>query len=121
MKKRILALAAALVLLSAALVVSGHAAGFFDFTGKKSDTVTISRTEYDRLSRYAKMDTILQYVEAWYYKEPDIDALIENATRGLLYGLEDPYSFYYNEAEWSEMWADDEGEYAEYGTLNRHC
>jgi len=115
MKKRLLALAAALIVFSAALVVTGHAAGFFDFSGKKSETVTISREEYDRLSRYAKMDTILQYVEAWYYKEPDVDALIENATRGLLYGLEDPYTFYYNEAEWAEMWADDEGEYAGIG------
>ena len=61
------------------------------------------------------MDEILQYIEYWYYEEPDVDALIENATRGLLYGLEDPYSFYYNEQEWSDLWSDDEGEYAGVG------
>ena len=77
--------------------------------------MTISQEEYERLSRFSKMDTILEYIETWYYEEPDVDALIENATRGLLYGLDDPYSFYYNEEEWAEMWEDDEGEYAGVG------
>ena len=96
MKKRVLTALAILVVLSLGLMLTGQAAGLFDFT-KKGKTVTISQDEYDRMSRYAQMDEILQYVEAWYYQEPDVDALIENATRGLLYGLEDPYSFYYNE------------------------
>lgn len=115
MKKRVLAALAACLVLSIGLMVTGQAAGLFDFTGKKNKTVTISQEEYDRLSRYAQMDEILQYVEAWYYQEPDVDALIENATRGLLYALEDPYSFYYNEEEWAELWEDDEGEYAGIG------
>ena len=95
MNKRVLTALAILVVLSLGLMLTGQAAGLFDFT-KKGKTVTISQDEYDRMSRYARMDEILQYVEAWYYQEPDVDALIENATRGLLYGLEDPYSFYYN-------------------------
>lgn len=115
MKKKIIALCAVLILLSGTVILSGHASGIFDFFNQKKQTVTISQEEYDRLSRFSKMDTILQYVEAWYYEEPDVDALIENATRGLLYGLGDPYSFYYNEAEWKEMWEDDEGEYAGVG------
>ena len=114
MKKRVLTALAILVVLSLGLMLTGQAAGLFDFT-KKGKTVTISQDEYDRMSRYARMDEILQYVEAWYYQEPDVDALIENATRGLLYGLEDPYSFYYNEDEWQELWEDDEGEYAGIG------
>ena len=115
MKKKIIALCAVLILLSGTVVLSGQASGIFDFFNQKKQTVTISQEEYDRLSRFSKMDTILQYVETWYYEEPDVDALIENATRGLLYGLGDPYSFYYNEAEWKEMWEDDEGEYAGVG------
>ena len=89
--------------------------GFFDFFSPQGETVTISKEEYDRLSRYANMDAILQYVEGWYYKEPDVDAAIEEATRGLLYGLNDPYTFYYNEKEWADMWEEDEGEYAGVG------
>lgn len=115
MKKRIIALCTALLIFSAALMITGQASGLFDFSGQKQKTVTISQQEYERLSRYAKMDEILQYVEAWYYQEPDVDALIESATRGLLYGLDDPYSFYYNSQEWTDLWADDEGEYAGIG------
>lgn len=115
MRKKVLALCAALLLLSTAVMLSGHASGFFDFFSEKKDTVSISKEEYDRLSRFSKMDTLLQYIEDWYLEEPDVDALIENATRGLMYGLNDPYSFYYNEAEWAEMQEDDEGVYGGVG------
>ena len=115
MKKRIIVLCAVIAVLSCLAVMSGQASGIMDMFGRKEQTVTISQEEYDRLKRYEEMDTILQYIEEWYYIEPDVDALIENATRGLLYGLEDPYSFYYNEAEWTEMWEDDEGEYTGIG------
>ena len=114
MKKTHLALLLTLVLLLTC-VFSAQATGIWDFSRKRQETVTVSRDYYERMQRYEKMDTILQYVETWYYQEPDIDALIENATRGLLYGLEDPYSYYYNVEEWSDMWADDEGEYAGLG------
>lgn len=113
MRKRIVPVLALVLVFMLAL--SARAAGIFDFSGKKQDTVTISMEEYQRMQRYEKMDTILQYIEQWYFEEPDVDALIENATRGLLYGLEDPYSFYYNEQEWTDLWADDEGEYAGIG------
>ena len=115
MKKRIIVLCTMIAVLCGMVVITGYASGVMDFFSKKDKTVTISQEEYDRLSRYAEMDTILQYIEYWYYQEPDVDALIENATRGLLYGLEDPYSFYYNEAEWTEMWEEDEGEYTGIG------
>lgn len=115
MKKKILTVAVVLALLSGAVIVSGHATGFFDFSSQKRQTVTISMDEYQRMQRYSQMDRILQYIETWYYEEPDVDALIENATRGLLYGLGDPYSFYYNEEEWAEEWEDDEGEYSGLG------
>lgn len=115
MKKRLIVLCALIVVLCGTVVITGNASGVMDIFNKKDKTVTISQEEYDRLSRYAEMDLILQYIEEWYYQEPDVDALIENATRGLLYGLEDPYTFYYSEAEWEQMWEDDEGEYAGIG------
>ena len=115
MKKKTVALFALIAVLTCAVFLTAHASGIMDHFGKKEQTVTISQEEYDRLKRYSEMDVILQYIEEWYYQEPDVDALIENATRGLLYGLEDPYTFYYNDAEWAEMWQDDEGEYAGIG------
>ena len=77
--------------------------------------ITISLEEYNRLKQYEEMDELLQIVEAFYYQEPDVNAMIENAERGLLYGLEDPYTFYYSATQFEEMWADDEGEYAGIG------
>ena len=115
MKKKLLIFCLIGALLSGTVLITGHASGLFDFMSPRNNTVTISQEEYQRLSRYANMDTILRYVEDWYYQEPDVDTLIENATQGLLYGLGDPYTFYYNEQEWAKMWEDDEGEYAGVG------
>ena len=79
------------------------------------DTVTVSREEYERFKKYEELDELLRVVEEYYYQEPDISKLIENAERGLLFGLEDPYSFYYNPEEYAELWEDDEGKYAGIG------
>ena len=115
MKKKALLWAVALVLAAGALMASGQASGLFDFSFRKQDTVSISKTEYDRLKKFSQMDYILQYIEAWYLEEPDVDALIENATRGLMAGLNDPYTFYYNAEEWKDMQEEDEGVYGGVG------
>ncbi|MCL1855850.1 MAG: S41 family peptidase [Clostridia bacterium] len=81
----------------------------------ESEMVTIPRAEYERLSQYAELDELLQWVEYEYYEEPDVDAMLENAMAGLLYGLEDPYTFYYTPEAFAAMWEDDKGEYAGVG------
>ena len=58
------------------------------------DTVTISRSEYERLQRYAELDEIWQIVETYYYQEPDEESMLDGAEMGLLYGLGDPYTYY---------------------------
>ena len=80
-----------------------------------SDTVTVSREEYERLQKYASLDTLSQMVEEYYYVEPDFDAMLEGAKRGLLAGLGDPYTYYYNAEEYAQLWEDDTGEYAGVG------
>ena len=115
MKKKAIIICLLLTLISSAVIVTANASNIFDLLKKNNKTVTISQEEYDRLSRYKKMDTILQYVEEWYIDAPDTDKMIENATRGLLYALEDPYTFYYNAEEWQQMQEDDEGEYGGIG------
>ena len=114
MKKRVLKILTIAAIIAALTIGTAQATGFFDFS-KRSQTVTISQEENDRLKRFEKLDTMLQFVESYYWQEPDVDAMIENAARGLMYGLEDPYSFYYNEEEWLEMKEDDEGEYGGIG------
>lgn len=79
------------------------------------DSVTISREEYERLSRYAELEEIRQIVDEFYYQEPDAEAMINGAAMGLLYGLDDPYTFYYDPEAFTAMWEEDEGEYAGVG------
>jgi carboxyl-terminal processing protease len=79
------------------------------------ETVTVSREEYDRLQKYASLDTLSQMVEEYYYVEPDFDAMLEGAKRGLLAGLGDPYTYFYNAEEYTKLWEDDTGEYAGIG------
>ncbi|MBR0406961.1 MAG: S41 family peptidase [Clostridia bacterium] len=115
MKKKVLIVFILLLVLCGALIVSANASSLFGPRNQK--TVVISQEEYDRLSRFKKMDTILQYVETYYIEEPDTDKMIENATKGLLFALEDPYTYYYDAEEWQQMWENDEGEYGGIGIM----
>ena len=81
----------------------------------QSDTVTISREEYEQLQTYASLDELAQMVKQYYYVEPDTAAMLEGAKRGLLAGLNDPYTYYYSPTEYSKLWEDDSGEYAGVG------
>ena len=86
-----------------------------DLATGMDDTVTISRAEYERLQRYAELDEIWQIVEQYYYQDPDTQAMLDGAEMGLLYGLGDPYTYYYTPDQYAQLWADDEGEYAGIG------
>ena len=108
MKKRLFA-AFMCALLLCGVFFAIHASG--DVNG----TVTITREEYDQLLKYQKLEEVLQYIQYYYYEEPDVDAMLNMAVSGLLYGLEDPYTFYYNEEAWAEMQAEEEGEYTGIG------
>lgn len=79
------------------------------------DTVTISVEEYERLLKYAELEEMRQIVSEYFYQEPDEQAMLDGAAMGMLYGLEDPYTFYYDTEAFQKMWEEDEGEYAGIG------
>lgn len=113
--KLLVVLAAVLVFstgctLAGALLQSGSAKG-----SDTGETVTISKEEYERLQKYAEMEYMLSVAEAIFYGDVDEQAMIENANRGFLYGLDDPYSFYYSPEDYAQLWEDDKGEYAGIG------
>lgn len=110
MKKRLFILFLC-VLMTAGAVFAFHASGDV----KRNGTVTITREEYDRLLQYQKLDEVLQYIEYYFYKEPDVNKMLDTAVSGLLYGLEDPYTFYYDEEYWAQMQEEEEGEYTGIG------
>ncbi len=84
-------------------------------TGSEGDTVTITRAEYEQLLRYKELEEIRQNVEAFYYEEPDEEGMLDGAAMGLLYGLGDPYTYYYTPESYAQLWEDDQGEYAGIG------
>ncbi len=81
----------------------------------QEETVTIPKSEYERYQKYAALDQIADYIGEYYYTETDIDTLIEGAKRGMVAALDDPYSYYYDSEQFSDMWEEDEGEYAGIG------
>jgi C-terminal peptidase (prc) len=92
-------------------VISGSGAS------ESSDTVTVSRQEYEQMSRFSEMFDIYNSALENFYQDVDESILIEYATRGLMAGLKDPYSYYYNPEEFAQMWEDDEGSYVGIGVM----
>lgn len=81
----------------------------------QEETITISKSDYERLQKYEALDEIADYIDRYYYTEADFSTLLEGAKRGMVEALDDPYSYYYNAEQFSDMWEDDEGEYAGIG------
>ena len=83
----------------------------------QSDTVTISREEYEQYQQFNELIDLIDFAENAFYKDTDREKMLQYAAKGLMAGLDDPYSFYYTPDEWSTMWEDDEGEYEGIGVL----
>ncbi len=81
------------------------------------DYVSISLEEYERYKKYDTLLEIMAIVEENYYEDTDESAMLDGAAMGMLSAIGDPYTFYYTAEEFSEMWEDDEGEYAGVGIL----
>ena len=113
--KRILrhALVLAMVILVAAAPTAS--AQLFAPYRTQEETVTISKSDYERYQKYDALEQIAEYIDAYYYTETDFDTLLEGAKRGMVDALDDPYSYYYDQEQFSDMWEDDEGEYAGIG------
>lgn len=80
-----------------------------------SDTVTISREQYERYQQFDTLLELMDMVEYGYFEEYDVQDMLDGAANGLLLGLGDPYTFYYTPEEYAELWEEDEGEYAGVG------
>jgi len=65
--------------------------------------------------RYSKLDEIYDMIESNYYDDIDEDALLEEACRGLVSGLDDTYSSYMTADEYEEWKVTATGEYSGVG------
>jgi len=126
MKKRIIlviSLVLAVCLLSGCMALpltvlgASNTAGTGTTAVVDGDTVTISKEEYERYQQFDELLDLMDAADAYFYQEPDHEAMLQGASAGLLAGLGDVYTFYYTPEEWTQMWEDDEGEYAGVGML----
>lgn len=121
MKKRILSIICTITMLAALCFMPSFtpaaSAEAISGSGKTGDTVTISREEYELYQRFSEIYELFKAANEFFYLDTDPDKMIESATRGVLQGLDDPYTFYYTPEEWQEMWEDDEGNYVGIGVL----
>ena len=111
-RKIVLMMLVGAMLLSA---VPAQAATLPMFKPQESDTVTISREEYESYQRYQKLEMLRQLAETYYYEDVDEDAMLENAAVGLMAGIGDIYSVYYTKEEMEKFNEETEGQYAGIG------
>ena len=87
------------------------------FGSNDSDTVSISREDYEVFQEFSELIELMKTADSNFYQETDHAKMLEYAAKGLLSGLDDPYTFYYSPEEWEKMWEDDEGNYTGIGVL----
>ncbi len=104
-----------LMLTSCSLLPTSLSQVVGDILSSDDDKVTISREEYELLQSYKQLSEMMEIVDQFYYQEPDHEAMMDGASMGLLYGLDDPYTYYYTPEDYAAMWEEDEGEYAGIG------
>lgn len=114
-QKSICAMLAFALMLLLGLSSASAAANLPLFRQKEEETVTLTMEEYERLMQYQKLDMMMQIVEAYYYEEPDTEAMLDGAALGLMAGIGDVYSCYYTAEDMEAFNEETEGEYAGIG------
>lgn len=64
-----------------------------------------------------KMAVIQELINSYYYFDIDEQKVADGLYTGLLYGLDDPYSVYYNEENYTSMMETSEGRYCGIGVM----
>ena len=113
-------LVGSLVTAFAGLLIVGMSAGIFlmwqycdpesgeqsaDFTG----SLVEDQLNYSKIM--AKMSMIKSAVDEYFLFDQDAEKIEDGIYTGMMYGLEDPYSVYYNEKDYETLVESTEGEY----------
>lgn len=77
--------------------------------------LTVSEEEYETISRYERLQEVLDVVKTQYYIEVSEETLITGALKGMLDSLNDPYTFYYTPEEMAASIEHQEGTYVGVG------
>lgn len=100
------------VVMTILFVIVGGLAALFMFGSGKFDIGMIygkpSKNVIDKKTE-RKLDTLQSIIEQEYLNEYETEDLRDGLYKGLLEGLDDPYSVYYTEEEYHELTEDSEG------------
>lgn len=121
-------LVGALVMAFSGLVIVGVSAGIF-LIGKavmddpsqarlvEEDLPVLEEGDLNFGEINSKMNYIQDIIKQYYLFDEDPEAVEDGIYLGLMYGLNDPYSVYYNEEDYASMLEDTSGEYCGIGAM----
>ncbi len=85
------------------------------------EKLLITKEEYDSLlaegETFSKVNELKQFILDNYYKDFDEGKFVDGILQGLFMSLDDPYSVYFNEEEFSQFNEDNEGTYGGIGVI----
>ena len=79
---------------------------YYNMLGRENDSEPVITPEVED-----KLGAIKSVIDNYYYEDVDKEALENGIYKGLVEGLDDPYSTYYTEEEYAEMMESSEGVY----------
>ena len=116
MKKKKFVICIVAAFLAGSVVTGGACAAVFNGA---LGYVKMSKKDYDEMSgvyeRYSKLESLYETINKNYYSDVDDDALLDGACKGLVSGLDDPYSSYMTADEYKSWKASATGEYSGVG------
>ena len=116
MKKKKFVICIVAAFLAGSVVTGGACAAVFNGA---LGYVKMSKKDYDEMSgvyeRYSKLESLYETINKNYYSDVDDDALLDGACKGLVSGLDDPYSSYMTADEYNSWKASATGEYSGVG------
>ena len=102
MKKKKFVICIVAAFLAGSVVTGGACAAVFNGA---LGYVKMSKKDYDEMSgvyeRYSKLESLYETINKNYYSDVDDDALLDGACKGLVSGLDDPYSSYMTADEYN--------------------
>ncbi len=119
-------LVGALVMAFAGLVIVGVSAGIFligrtvidnQAQSQQMEGQTAEADELDLKQISSKMKYIQDIIDKYYLFDEDMTEVEDGIYLGLMYGLGDPYSVYYNEEDLESLLEDTSGEYCGIGAM----
>ena len=87
------------------------------FAGGRLSAAGIGGGGFDNQKMMDKIKRLEAYINSYYLNEIDTEKMADWTYRGLVSGLEDPYSEYMNEEQYKDMQESDAGEYRGIGII----